>query len=297
MRWAPRSSHDSRPRRPGSSTSGTSSTPSTCGASPAGQAAACCCASRTTIGSAAGRSTSGPSSRIWTGSALPPTTDRSVKASAARSMRRRSSTSAVEVSCTHANARAVKSPRRASPAQELRYPGTCRDKGLPERPGLGVRARLAPSVERFHDLRHGPQEQRPFEETGDVLLRDRDGHWSYQFAVTVDDQAQQITMVIRGDDLLASTGRQIQLARLLGRATPPAISPSSAADEIGDAEAEQSRSRHQRARPSRRRLDGRRDHRPGGCERGFDGVGTPAARRRVARLFPPRHVVRTFRAA
>jgi glutamyl/glutaminyl-tRNA synthetase len=76
-------------------------------------------------------------------------------------------------------------------------------------------------VERFDDLRHGPQEQRPFEESGDLLARDRDGHWTYQFAVTVDDQAQNVTLVIRGDDLLPSTGRQIQLARLLGRAAPP----------------------------------------------------------------------------
>jgi glutamyl-tRNA synthetase/glutamyl-Q tRNA(Asp) synthetase len=105
--------------------------------------------------------------------------------------------------------------------QELRYPGTCRGKGLAARAGLGTRVRLEPSVERFRDLRHGPQEQRPLEETGDVLLRDRDGNWTYQFAVTVDDCAQGITHVIRGDDLLSSTGRQIQLARLLGRAAPP----------------------------------------------------------------------------
>jgi glutamyl-tRNA synthetase/glutamyl-Q tRNA(Asp) synthetase len=109
----------------------------------------------------------------------------------------------------------------SQPARELRYPGTCRDKHLPERPGLGVRVRLEPSVERFHDLRHGAQEQRPLEESGDLLARDRDGNWTYQFAVTVDDQAQDITLVIRGDDLLPSTGRQIQLARLLGRETPP----------------------------------------------------------------------------
>jgi glutamyl-Q tRNA(Asp) synthetase len=107
------------------------------------------------------------------------------------------------------------------PGQELRYPGTCRDKRLPEGPGLGLRVRLAPSVERFDDLRHGPQQQRPFDESGDVLVRDRDGNWTYQFAVTVDDDAQGITDVMRGDDLLSSTGRQIQLARLLGRTTPP----------------------------------------------------------------------------
>jgi glutamyl-tRNA synthetase/glutamyl-Q tRNA(Asp) synthetase len=109
----------------------------------------------------------------------------------------------------------------SQPGLELRYPGTCRDKHLVERPGLGVRVRLAPSVERFDDLRHGPQAHRPFEESGDLLARDRDGNWTYQFAVTVDDQAQNVTLVIRGDDLLLSTGRQIQLARLLGRATPP----------------------------------------------------------------------------
>jgi glutamyl-Q tRNA(Asp) synthetase len=105
--------------------------------------------------------------------------------------------------------------------QELRYPGTCCNKNLPEQPGLGLRVRMAPSVEWFDDLRHGPQQQRPFDECGDLLVRDRDGNWTYQFAVTVDDDAQGITDVIRGDDLLSSTGRQIQLARLLGRSTPP----------------------------------------------------------------------------
>ena len=107
------------------------------------------------------------------------------------------------------------------PGLELRYPGTCRDKRLPERRGLGLRVRLASSVERFDDLRHGRQEQRPAEESGDLLARDREGNWTYQFAVTVDDQAQGITHVIRGDDLLSSTGRQLQLARLLGRDVPP----------------------------------------------------------------------------
>ena len=83
--------------------------------------------------------------------------------------------------------------------------------------------RLASSVERFVDLRLGPQEQRPSEQCGDLLVRDRDGDWTYQFAATVDDAVQGVTLVIRGADLLASTGRQIQLARLLGRAEPPAF--------------------------------------------------------------------------
>jgi glutamyl-tRNA synthetase/glutamyl-Q tRNA(Asp) synthetase len=114
--------------------------------------------------------------------------------------------------------------RRLQPSEgdELWYPGTCRDRCLPEGPGLGVRVRLDQTVERFVDLRHGPQEQQPSEQCGDLLVRDRENNWTYQFAATVDDLVQGVTHVIRGDDLLPSTGRQIQLGRLLGR-TEPAI--------------------------------------------------------------------------
>ena len=104
---------------------------------------------------------------------------------------------------------------------ELRYPGTCAHKELLEAPGLGLRVRLAPSVERFIDLRHGRQEQRPSEQCGDLLARDRDGHWTYQLAVVVDDMQQDITLVIRGEDLVSSTGRQVRLGRMLGRPEPP----------------------------------------------------------------------------
>jgi len=106
---------------------------------------------------------------------------------------------------------------------ELWYPGTCRERAIAEGPGVGLRVRLEPSVERFVDLRLGEQEQRPSEQCGDLLVRDRDGNWTYQFAAAVDDFVQGVNLVIRGVDLLASTGRQIQLARLLGRTTPPAF--------------------------------------------------------------------------
>jgi len=109
----------------------------------------------------------------------------------------------------------------SSSGGELRYPGTCASKDLPEGAGCGLRVRLAPSTERFVDWRHGPLEQRPSEQCGDLLARDREGNWTYQFAVAVDDHDQGVTHVIRGDDLLSSTGRQIQLARLLGRDAPP----------------------------------------------------------------------------
>ena len=106
---------------------------------------------------------------------------------------------------------------------EPRYPGTCRDRGLPLADGFGWRVRLDSRAERFVDERLGPQEQDPHEQCGDVLVRDRRGNWTYQFAVVVDDFRQGIDLVIRGEDLLPSTGRQIALGRLLGRERPPAF--------------------------------------------------------------------------
>jgi glutamyl-tRNA synthetase/glutamyl-Q tRNA(Asp) synthetase len=106
---------------------------------------------------------------------------------------------------------------------ELRYPGRCRDRGFPVADGYGWRVRLEPAAEHFDDARLGPQVQTPSRQCGDMLVRDRRGNWTYQFAVTVDDWRQDIDLVIRGVDLLPSTGRQIQLARLLGRSQPPAF--------------------------------------------------------------------------
>lgn len=102
-----------------------------------------------------------------------------------------------------------------------RYTGRCRTRGLPEGPGRGVRVRFDEKSVQAHDLLAGPLEQTPSEQCGDLLLRDRDGNWTYQFAVTVDDLRQGVTLVIRGADLLASTGRQLLLAEMLGRTAPP----------------------------------------------------------------------------
>jgi glutamyl-tRNA synthetase/glutamyl-Q tRNA(Asp) synthetase len=102
-----------------------------------------------------------------------------------------------------------------------RYPGTCRTRGIDERAGRGVRVQIESGQERFIDGLLGEQMQTPAEEYGDLLIRDRDGHWTYQFAVTVDDMRQGVTAVIRGTDLLSSAGRQVRLAHMLGRAEPP----------------------------------------------------------------------------
>jgi len=104
---------------------------------------------------------------------------------------------------------------------ELRYDGFCRNRGLSPGPDRGVRVRLDAGDEVFDDARLGMIRQTPADQCGDLLARDRHGNWTYQFAVTVDDLADGVSLVIRGEDLLASTGRQIQLARLLGRTKPP----------------------------------------------------------------------------
>lgn len=106
---------------------------------------------------------------------------------------------------------------------EIPYDGYCRDRGLSHGSGRALRVRLPDGVERFDDLRLGPQVQEPAAQCGDLMLRDRLGNWTYQFAVVVDDRDQGVDLVIRGMDLLASTGRQRALARLLGVVDPPRV--------------------------------------------------------------------------
>lgn len=109
-----------------------------------------------------------------------------------------------------------------SPDQpELHYNGRCRDRGLGLSGEVGWRVRMDPGIEHFVDERLGPQAQDPSAQCGDVLIRDRHGNWTYQLCVAVDDTDQGIDLVVRGMDLLPSTGRQIRLARLLGRSRPP----------------------------------------------------------------------------
>ena len=106
---------------------------------------------------------------------------------------------------------------------ELRYPGTCRDERVPLSDAFGIRVAVGDATVSFDDLRMGPQRQTPAEQCGDVLLRDSNGNWTYQHCAVVDDTRQGVTLVIRGEDLLASTGRQILLAKWLGRAEPAAF--------------------------------------------------------------------------
>ena len=72
----------------------------------------------------------------------------------------------------------------------------------------------------FMDRRLGLLSQDLGREVGDFVLQRQDGFWSYQMAVVVDDGAQEITHVVRGEDLIDSTARQIYLHQLLQQTTP-----------------------------------------------------------------------------
>jgi glutamyl-Q tRNA(Asp) synthetase len=126
---------------------------------------------------------------------------------------------------------------------ELIYPGTCRT-GLQGRVGRAWRLRtdfyasnkpLAlintaqaaiqkiannDAIVCWTDRRLGLQRQNVSAEVGDFVLKRADGCFAYQLAVVVDDAAQGITDVVRGEDLADNTARQILLQRALGLPTP-----------------------------------------------------------------------------
>ena len=114
---------------------------------------------------------------------------------------------------------AIAAAAGADSHSELRYPGTCRERQLPVTDGVTWRVRIDPGDEQFTDLWLGSQTQDPAHQCGDVAIRDRLGNWTYQFVASVDDYRQGVDLVVRGRDLLSSTGRQIRIARLLGRQT------------------------------------------------------------------------------
>ena len=85
----------------------------------------------------------------------------------------------------------------------------------------------------WHDERLGDFAENPKLQCGDFPIQDRDGYWTYQFAVCIDDLAQGITHIVRGEDILNSTARQIALSQIIAEsctgdaslAFPPYVRP------------------------------------------------------------------------
>jgi glutamyl-tRNA synthetase len=100
----------------------------------------------------------------------------------------------------------------------LRYPGTCRERpSHPDRPAAR-RFRMPEPPSTFQDGLHGAVDTREW--GGDFVVQRADGLWAYQLAVVVDDAAMAITEVVRGDDLLPSTPRQLALYAALDLEPP-----------------------------------------------------------------------------
>jgi glutamyl-tRNA synthetase len=97
------------------------------------------------------------------------------------------------------------------------YPGTCRNGALRSDRPPALRFKHRDALPQFTDLLHGPYTDPVVD---DFVLKRGDGVFAYQLAVVVDDIAMQINEVVRGDDLLSSTPRQLALYQALGASAP-----------------------------------------------------------------------------
>lgn len=126
--------------------------------------------------------------------------------------------------CTRREILAASSAPHGAPGQ---YPGTCRllsddvvaakraeFTAAGRRPSLRLKSQVSEgfAVDELHGEVRAPID--------DFILRRADGMWAYNLAVVVDDAAQGVTEVVRGDDLLSSAPRQAYLAGLLGQEAP-----------------------------------------------------------------------------
>ena len=122
------------------------------------------------------------------------------------------------------------------------YPGTCRGRFVDiaaarryeaaqssragRRPaGVALRMRVDSDLVRFEDVLCGEQEVCLTQNSGDFVIRRKDGAFAYMLAVVVDDVAMGVNEVVRGDDILECTAQQVVLYR--------AISEHCSADEVG----------------------------------------------------------------
>jgi len=112
-------------------------------------------------------------------------------------------------------------------AHELRYPGTC---SPPEAEpityatddeSIAWRLRVPDETIAFNDELHGEQSINVQQHVGDFVVATKKGLPAYQLAVVIDDAAAGVTDIVRGDDLLRSTPRQLLIYRMLGLGPEP----------------------------------------------------------------------------
>ncbi|MDQ3917912.1 MAG: tRNA glutamyl-Q(34) synthetase GluQRS [Acidobacteriota bacterium] len=139
-------------------------------------------------------------------------------------------------------ARAPSAPHEGPHAfeDEPLYPGTCRPRAVARTSvadspaGTNWRFRVPDGEEvAFQDLRLGRQVFVAGRDFGDFVVWRRDDVPAYQLAVVTDDALMKLTEVVRGEDLLKSTARQILLQRALGLATPDYYHCPLVTDEAG----------------------------------------------------------------
>ena len=121
--------------------------------------------------------------------------------------------------CTRSTFAAWRSVHRGSWSRPG-CPGGCRARALRDGPGFGIRVALGDGEETWVDELRGSSSG-PVAPAGDLLIRDRNGNWTYALCVVVDDIRHGVDLIVRGEDLLDATSPQIRLGRLLGRAEPP----------------------------------------------------------------------------
>jgi glutamyl-Q tRNA(Asp) synthetase len=122
--------------------------------------------------------------------------------------------------CCCSRSEIAQSAREFGRGGSVIYPGTCRN-GLPQgRRPRSLRVLVDNATPQFDDRLHGTVVHRLADTAGDFIIRRADRLTAYQLAVVVDDNAQAITHVVRGSDLLDSTPRQVYLQQLLGFRSP-----------------------------------------------------------------------------
>ena len=109
----------------------------------------------------------------------------------------------------------LQSENPISETGEVIYQGKCRTQTAPCSEPHSLRIVIPDKVINWHDERLGDFSENPQKQCGDFPIRDRDGFWTYQFAVCIDDLTEGITHIVRGEDIRNSTARQIALSQLI----------------------------------------------------------------------------------